>query len=221
MKKKKRVKIKTIIVIVIILLLIGLGIYIYFNLRIKNIYVKGNNLLKESEILKDTNLLEYPKIIDVNTKEIENIISKNKLVNTVKVNKSVFGKVIIEVEENIPLFRNRDNSYTLSNGEIYPIDVFYNVPILVSDVDSQVLNDFIKAVKKIKHDILIKISEIEYKNSEYDKERFLFLMNDGNYVYVTISRIELINSYNEIYPTLENHKGILHLDSGNHFEIKE
>ncbi len=76
-------------------------------------------------------------------------------------------------------------------------------------------------MKKINSDILIKISEIEYKNTEYDKERFLFLMNDGNYVYITISRIELINSYNEIYPTLDNHKGILHLDSGNHFEIKE
>ena len=31
----------------------------------------------------------------------------------------------------------------------------------------------------------------------------------------------LFNNYNEIYPTLENKKGILHLDSGNHFEIKE
>ena len=30
----------------------------------------------------------------------------------------------------------------------------------------------------------------------------------------------LINKYNDIYPTLDNKKGILYLDSGNHFEIK-
>ena len=39
-----------------------------------------------------------------------------------------------------------------------------------------------------------------------------------------IKRIHLIKvdskTYNEIYPTLEGKKGILYLDSGNHFEIK-
>ena len=57
--------------------------------------------------------------------------------------------------------------------------------------------------------------------SVFDKERFMFYMSDTNYVYVTLSRINLINSYNEIYPTLEGKKGILYLDSGNHFEIKD
>ena len=69
--------------------------------------------------------------------------------------------------------------------------------------------------------ILKHISEIEYKKTDLDKERFLFYMNDGNCVYITLSKINLINSYNEIYPTLEDKKGILYLDSGNHFEIKE
>ena len=49
------------------------------------------------------------------------------------------------------------------------------------------------------------------------------VMEDQNmcdYVYITLSKINLINSYNEIYPTLEGKKGILYLDSGNHFEIK-
>ena len=46
-------------------------------------------------------------------------------------------------------------------------------------------------------------------------------MSDSHYVYITLSKISLINSYNEIYPTLEGKKGILYLDSGNHFEIKK
>ena len=65
------------------------------------------------------------------------------------------------------------------------------------------------------------ISEIEYKPTDLDKERFMFYMSDTNYVYITLSKISLINSYNEIYPTLEGKKGILYLDSGNHFEIKK
>ena len=73
----------------------------------------------------------------------------------------------------------------------------------------------------IDRDILIRISEIKYDPTELDNERFLFYMNDANYVYVTLSKIDLINSYNEIYPTLEGKKGILYLDSGNHFEIKK
>ena len=43
-------------------------------------------------------------------------------------------------------------------------------------------------------------------------------MVDGNYVYMTISKFETINYYNQIYPTLNGKKGILYLDSGNHFQ---
>jgi hypothetical protein len=74
---------------------------------------------------------------------------------------------------------------------------------------------------QVDSNILSHISEMEYKPTDLDKERFMFYMTDGNYVYITLSKISLINSYNEIYPTLEENKGILYLDSGNHFEIKK
>ena len=44
-------------------------------------------------------------------------------------------------------------------------------------------------------------------------------MNDGNYVYITLTKIEEINYYLEIIPKLEDKKGILYLDSGKYFEI--
>ena len=75
-------------------------------------------------------------------------------------------------------------------------------------------------MKKVKPEIKDKISQIEYTPNDYDKQRFLLYMNDGNKVYVTITRFNLINKYNDIYPTLGGKKGILYLDSGNHFEIK-
>ena len=49
----------------------------------------------------------------------------------------------------------------------------------------------------------------------------MLYMIDGNYVYATLTRFDSVNYYNDIYPTLGGKKGILYLDSGNHFqEIK-
>ena len=73
----------------------------------------------------------------------------------------------------------------------------------------------------IKVDTLSKISDIEYKPNDYDKDRFLLYMDDGNVVYLTLTKFKMINHYNDVLKQLENHKGILYLDNGNHFQIKE
>ena len=65
------------------------------------------------------------------------------------------------------------------------------------------------------------ISEIEYSKTSYDDKRFLLYMNDGNMVYITVSKAELLNKYVKIIKKVDNKKGILYLDSGNYFEIKE
>ena len=46
-------------------------------------------------------------------------------------------------------------------------------------------------------------------------------MNDYNNVYINISKLENMNKYVDIVRKLDNNKGILYLDSGNYFEIKE
>jgi len=46
-------------------------------------------------------------------------------------------------------------------------------------------------------------------------------MNDGNEVYITLSKITKINKYNEIYSSMDNKKGIIYLDSGDYIEVKE
>ena len=46
-------------------------------------------------------------------------------------------------------------------------------------------------------------------------------MNDGNYVYVTMSKFDNINDYLEISKTLGTKNGILYLDYGNYFVPKE
>jgi len=46
-------------------------------------------------------------------------------------------------------------------------------------------------------------------------------MDDGNSVYMTITKFERLNYYNDVLPQLDGRKGILYLDSGNHFQIME
>lgn len=219
-KTKKRIRIKSLLIVLAIIFIISLSIYYYSTLKITNIYVTGNKILRESDIIKEVELDNYPNIYKVSEYEIKEKLLLNPLIKSVKVKKTFFGKVIIEIEENIPIIKDIDGKYILTSGEKINSESKYNVPSLINEVDSDIYNNFIKGFSKVSNDILIKISEIKYDKTELDKERFLLLMNDGNYVYITLSRIELVNSYNEIYPTLDNNKGILHLDSGNHFEIK-
>ena len=89
----------------------------------------------------------------------------------------------------------------------------------INDVNEEILTKFINKYKDIDKEIKMQISEIEYLPNDIDKERFLFTMNDGNYVYITIYKTLAINEYNKILPNLEGKKGILYLDSGNYFEI--
>ena len=40
-------------------------------------------------------------------------------------------------------------------------------------------------------------------------------------VYLTLTKFKQIEYYNDVLEQLEGRKGILYLDSGNHFQIKE
>ena len=79
----------------------------------------------------------------------------------------------------------------------------------------------INKLSLVDNEILEKISEIEYTSTSYDSERFLLYMNDGNQVYITLNKIKEFNNYSKIKKEIGTHKGILYLDSGNYFEIKE
>ena len=63
------------------------------------------------------------------------------------------------------------------------------------------------------------MSEIEYSPNDVDEERFFILMNDGNYVYLTLNKFLSINKYTDMIKSFENKKGILYLDSGEYFDM--
>ena len=76
-------------------------------------------------------------------------------------------------------------------------------------------------MRKVKSEVLNKISEIVYAPDEVDDERILLTMTDGNYVYLTLKKFSVINDYNDIVKEFDNKKGILYLNSGGYFKIME
>lgn len=202
--------------------LIASGVWYFLSMRIRNIYVIGNNLLKEEQIIEEAMLIDYPKIKEIKSKEIEKKLMANELIEEAKVSISLLGKVTITIQENELLFKDSANNYYLDNGSIVTNHSDYVVPSMINEMpNNTILDKFIRKYTMIKKDIRLKISEIEYSKDDLDNEKFLFYMHDGNYVYITLSKIELMNSYNDIYGQLGGNKGILYLDSGNHFQIKE
>ena len=223
MKKKKKNKKKIILKILIIIIILGSLIFYFKNMKIKNIYVSGNNTLKDQEIIELAGINNYPNLFQISSKKIEKKIKLNPLIDSVKVKKTFLGKITINIKEYNLLLKNEiDNTIYLDNGQKITNDInIIGLPTLTNDVDKDILNNFLKKLNTINKDILSKISEITYSPNEYDKDLFLFLMNDGNYVYITTTRLDNINKYENVLLELEGKKGIIYLDSGNHFEILE
>ena len=222
-KKRKKFKVKGIISFIVIVLIIVGFVYWYKDKRITNIYVTGNKLLSEQVVIELAQIEDYPYIYKVSGNKIRKRLLTSPFVNDASVKKSFLGKVTILLDEYQVLYKDSvNNQYVLSNGKGINYDeIISGIPSLTNEVKDEVYNKFIKALKKIDSDTMIKISEITYDPNSLDDERFLLYMIDQNYVYITLDKVEVVNTYNEIVPTLEGKKGILYLDSGNHFEIKK
>ena len=178
-----------------------------------------NKLLNDEYILDLAEIEDYPSYVKTKTGNIRKKILTSPYISEVKVNKHFLGVIEIEVKESKVLFyKEYDKKYLLDNGEeLDKLDYNYSPVILTNYVPSDIYESFVKAYKKIDENVQSKISQIKYDPNEFDNGRFLFYMNDGNYVYITITKMDNINYYNSIIPTLNDEKGTLYLDSGNHF----
>ncbi len=221
-KKKTKIKIIPFLIFLLFIVIAFFLVSFFLKIPIKNIYISGNKLLSDEQIIELAGIKNYPSFLKTTSSHIKKKIKQNAYVKNVKVTKSLLAVVNIEIEEYDLLFiKASDNKVVVDiDKEISLEDAAHRIPILLNYVPDTVYSAFIKCMQEVPVSIRNEISEIEYSPNDYDKQRFLLYMNDGNYVYVTITRFNLINKYNEIYPNLDGKKGILYLDSGNHFEIK-
>ncbi len=214
--KRKFKFVKFLVVILTLYIILFLG-YKLFTAKIKNIFILNNNYLTDQEVIDESGLRNYPSFLLTTKYKIKKNLLKNSLIKEAKIKKKLWGIIYIEISEYEPLFIYQDKVILDNGTKIDNND--YILPILINDVNEETLTKFINKYKDIDKEIKMQISEIEYLPNDIDKERFLFTMNDGNYVYITIYKTLAINEYNKILPNLEGKKGILYLDSGNYFEI--
>lgn len=224
MKKIKRVKIKlkNIIISLFSLIVIGLITYFILNKEINNIYITGNSILSEQDILELIGFKDYWKFYKIDNNKIEKRMKSSLLIKDIDVSKNLFSLKIELSEYKILWYQEYNDSYMLSSGETISLSKkIFGIPTLINQIDEKYKMEFIDKIGKIDDDVFGKISEISYSPSDIDSERFLLYMNDKNSVYINLSRLEYLNKYDDLLPQLEGNKGILYLDSGNHFEIKK
>ena len=224
---KKRVKrkfnIKKFICFIIFLVIIYFVIDYVFSVRTKNIVVLNSNYYSDEIIIEIAGIEKYPEFLKLKKNDVKNKLKKLPLINDVKISKK-FGYILeLDIVEKKVLYLVRSsNKYKLNTNEEYSSDDILNVPTLINFVPSDIEEEFIKELSKIDTNILNLISEIEYSVTDYDDVRFILYMNDGNEVYVTNNRLHMLNKYISIMKKISSDKkGILYLDTGNYFKIKE
>lgn len=218
--KKRKLNIKRILIVLLTIILVVLGLYYLSKLPIKNIYVIGNQILSDKEIIEISELEDYPSFITTSSNSIIEKLKENIYIKDIEVKKKLYNKLYIYITEKKVLCTYNNKLILEDSSIIEDIYNISNVPILVSDI-TNIKDKFITKFSLVEDTILLKISEIEYSPNDADSERFTLKMNDGNLVYITLNKIEKINKYNSIYSSLEGKKGIIYLDSGDYVEIKE
>lgn len=221
-KKKKRVfKVKNIILFFVLFCGIFLLIYYGITMPVKNIYVKGNQIVSDQEILQLSGLDQYPSFLLTSYSSIRKGILKSPYVGGVRVHKKMGNIVVVDISEYSPICLFGD-SVILENGQVLENQYHLSdVPLLLNEIaDQKIYSKFVKKMGSVDQNILRQVSEIEYRPLEVDEERFLLYMNDGNLVYITLTKILKLNKYNQIRDKLDGHTGIIYLDSGDYVEIK-
>lgn len=222
-KKKKKLRVKVLLKLILFVCLVAFSINYIKDLKVKNIYITGNNNIKDVTIIETLGIKDYPKMISLKPKKLEEKLKTLPLVDHVNIKRNIFGKLTIEIEETKLLFFYKyNNKYITANNKSIEDDISYvGVPSLVNFTPDTVFDDLVVGLNKIDCNIVKMIGEIEYtpyKSEEgqtIDNNLFTLYMNDGNIVKIDTVNIKNLNKYNTIYTSLEMNKvkRIVYLDT--------
>ena len=219
-KKKIRFKLIPIFVFLLSLVILYFAITYISDTKIRNIYVYNNNILSDQEIIELAKVSDYPPAMTTFNKVIENRLNKSVYIKNARVEKKHLKELHIHVVENVPMFYNILKKETVLQDKM-TVKKSYPVANLINFVPDVKYEKLITEMAKIEGGVLNRISEIEYRPNSVDDERFLLAMVDGNYVYLTLSKFDVVNNYVDIIKSFSEKKGILYLDSGVYFDVIE
>ena len=92
-KKKLKLRVKVIVKILLFLSIIILSAFYVLNLPIKNIYITGNEVVKDITIIKSAKIENYPKIYKLKLNKLKSQIKTIPLIEDVKIKRNLFGKI--------------------------------------------------------------------------------------------------------------------------------
>ncbi len=217
-KKKYKIKYKNVFILLTIVAIITFIIICFFNIKISNIFILNNSYLSDIEIIEEAGIKNYPSTLLNSANKIKNKLEKSIYIKSAKVYKKNLTEVYIEIQENIPLFYDSINFKTIMQDQT-EVNMKLTAPTVLTTIPTSIYEVFVEKMSELSVDIINRISEIEYVANEVDDKRFLFTMNDGNYVYLTLYKLTSINNYMEIIKNFNGAKGTLFLDSGEYFKI--
>lgn len=220
--KVKRLKIGRVFIALLILILILIVIKAISSIPITNIYVSGNSILSDQEIIELASLEKYPSFTSFTTFSIEKKLEKNTYIKSATVKRKNLREIYISVLENKPIiYLDEEEKTVLLDGA--KVDYKYQVPVVLNYIPDTLYDKFINKISSLDNDVFNRISEIIYDPNDVDIERFLFYMNDGNRVYLTLKTLNNLNNYfdimKEVLAKYDTDKGTLYLDEGEYFEV--
>ncbi len=220
---KKRIKFnkRKLLKFFLMFFLFFLVIIILLMIPTKNIFVTGNKILSDQMIIDKAELTDYPNLYQISLRRKADKLEKNDYIIEAVLRRHGFSEIHIAIKENYPLFLidYQDKTVLLDGTKV--ADEFAT-PVLINYVPDLVYEDFLRQMQTVDQDVLFRISEIKYYPSEFDEERFLFYMVDGNYVFINLETMDEINDYTfimeKIIRDFGDKNGVLHLDAGGYFE---
>lgn len=219
--KKKRINFARLLVVILVLYILSCFLIYVYKEPVRHFEIKGNNYVTDMEILRETKLDNYPAYVSLSNKKVNKLLKNNPLINKVTLKHGLNFTIYIDVTENIPVFINKStNEVCLSDGTMIENDNKYTgLPVLLNNTTEEKRKLFAKNFSELSEGVKIMVNEIEYspsynsKNQIIDENRFLLSMTDKNLVYVTINKINLLDSYLDIIATEKlTDKGTLFLD---------
>ena len=212
--------------------LIAIALLIFFLTSlsdIKEIEIKGDNTVTQSEVLDMTNLNKTVKYFDVNSNDIEQKLKSMDEIKTVQVTKQFPNKISIKIKENsivgyvlkdeliLDINKSKKSSEKnainkkyipiLSNGKPL-MDEDNHAELsgpLISKFKQQRLTQLAGQLSKIEPAVLDRISEVIYKPLNHSNQRIQLYMNDGVEVIGELKTIgHKMNYYDEIVDTIDD-----------------
>ena len=221
-KRKLRSGVKFFFRLLLFITIVSLCTYFVLNINIRNIYIEGNENVSDVEIINAAGIKNYPKLYRLRKKDLIDKIDSIPLIESVKIKRSLLGKITIIVKEEKLLFYYKySNKFVTNKGSLLDDNNYYGYPTLVNFTPDTIFNKLLEAFDKIDYDVIKMINIIEYtpyKSQEgeiFDDGRFTLYMNDGNTIIIDLVNIRKLNDYMKYFASLnlDEKSGYLYLDT--------